>query len=207
MPNNRLPLEGKTFGLLTVKEFAGSGAHGHSIWECECRCGGTARVTGRDLLRTNDRASCGCLRGTKRLAKKTQHGLIDTPVYRCWAHMLQRCLNPNEPAYKNYGARGISVCSRWMEFPNFFEDMGHPPEGLSIERNDNDGPYSPDNCRWASKTEQMRNRRNSRWVEHDGRRQLMSEWCAELKITPNTLLYRLANWPIERALTERNNHG
>lgn len=208
MPRKREDLTGRRFGHLTVSRYTHSAAHGHAVWECRCDCGRTVQRLAKDIKRAKE-PSCGCKHATNKAHKNTYHGLTGTTVYGCWARMLQRCLNPKDGAYHNYGGRGIGVCERWMDFADFYADMGHPPEGMSIERRDNDGSYHPDNCYWASKAEQVRNHRRNVWVEFDGRRQVVTDWANELGMPRETLRFRLAHWSVERALTEPvgGNHG
>lgn len=89
------------------------------------------------------------------------HGMKGTPTYMSWMSMKSRCNNPNNVSYKNYGGRGITVCKRWYNFKNFYEDMGQKPNGLSLDRIDNDGNYEPSNCKWSTWVEQNNNKRNT----------------------------------------------
>lgn len=97
-----------------------------------------------------------------------RHGLRHSRAYETWASMRGRCLNGNNSDFAYYGGRGITICNRWNLFENFLSDMGHPPDGLSLDRIDGDGPYSPDNCRWATRREQSLNRRNRRVITMNG---------------------------------------
>lgn len=123
----------------------------------------------------------------------TIHGRSRTSEHNIWLQMKQRCTNPRHANFAGYGGRGISVCKRWAEsFGAFLEDMGErPSEGHSIDRIDNDGNYEPGNCRWATQSEQCKNTRRNRYLEHDGRRLLISEWCAELGLRHCVVLGRL----------------
>lgn len=149
-------LIGRKFNYLTVIERAANEVRGHSIharWLCRCDCGKTITVVST-ALRSGRTKSCGHARGI------VKHRMVGTPEYSTWYGMITRCTNPRQPAYKNYGGRGITVCERWRNsFAEFFTDMGPRPEGLSLDRINNDGNYEPGNCRWATRREQRLNSR------------------------------------------------
>lgn len=130
------------------------------------------------------------------------HGLIHTRAYRVWAGMKQRVLNPSAESYQYYGGRGIKVCERWLRsFEHFLSDMGHPPDGLTLDRVNNDGDYEPDNCRWATPTEQNNTRGNNRLISFQSKTQTISQWAHELDINVITLFNRFnRGWSVERAL-------
>lgn len=100
-----------------------------------------------------------------------------------WRQMKKRCLNPKCKAYPNYGGRGIAVCDRWMVFENFLEDMGHPPEGMTLERIDNDGNYCPENCKWATMQEQAYNKRPHKKITINGKKRTVSYWARMFNTT------------------------
>lgn len=132
------------------------------------------------------------------------HGMSKTRIYKTWGAMRERCENPHNKSFHRYGARGIFVCERWRRFENFYADMGDCPPGLSIERIDNDGPYSPENCRWATKSEQASNRRSNHIVEYQGRAMSVRDWASELGLIYGTLLNRLRRGrPLEEALSAK----
>lgn len=138
--------------------------------------------------------------GTKGFFVK--HGMAGTPVHLVWKAMLQRCHNPNSKSYPSYGGRGIVVCDRWRQsFTAFMSDMGQRPEGMSVERIDNDGPYSPGNCKWATASEQGRNRRDQTHITANGETMSVSKWARKLAFPRYVLQNRLTRgWSHERVI-------
>ena len=196
-----IDLIGKRFGRLTVLEIASKDKWGHYKWLCKCDCGNSIIVRG-DNLKSNITASCGCL--NKDLVKKrmTIHGKVKSVEYKCWSGIKARCLNENYPKYKNYGGRGITVCERWLKFENFYKDMGERQERLSLDRIDNNKGYCKENCRWATYTQQNRNKRNNKMITYKGETMCVIEWAEKLDIKYNTLLSRLyKRWSIEKTFT------
>jgi hypothetical protein len=125
------------------------------------------------------------------------------PERSVWRGMKSRCFNPNEKSYKNYGGRGVTVCERWEDFNNFYEDMGpRPSDKHSIDRIDNDGDYCLENCRWATRVEQNRNCRSNRLWVYQGKKQTISMWAEDTGLSYDTLYRRWTlGWEIERILT------
>lgn len=155
-------ITGERFGRLVVIGRAKNRA-GRTMWNCRCDCGETAIVRG-SALTTGNTASCGC--GVKDAMSRTgklnrTHGQSRTPEYRAWARMIHRCYHSGDIKYPLYGGRGIRVCDRWLNsFETFASDMGpRPSSGHSLDRKNSDGMYEPSNCRWATLSEQNKNRR------------------------------------------------
>jgi hypothetical protein len=139
---------------------------------------------------------------TKPRGLREHHGLRNKRAYGVWCGMNNRCRNKNDPAYPDYGGRGIAVCDAWKKFSQFYADMGDPPSGHSIDRIDNDGNYEPGNCRWATRTEQSRNRRNNVLFTFKGETHPLSVWAARFGLKYKTVHLRVRNgWDIYKALS------
>ena len=127
------------------------------------------------------------------------------PEYIAWANMLRRCRNPNHPSWKNYGGRGIGVCERWKSYDNFLSDMGRKPSPLhTLERNNNELGYGPENCRWSTRHQQLINRRNNWMITRDGLTLCSSDWCRRVGLKYMTFWVRVKRygWTVDRALSE-----
>lgn len=201
-----IDLIGKRFDRLVVIKYIRSDKWRNKFWLCKCDCGEETTVYGGNLKNSHAK-SCGCLSIEKLKDRSITHGHYKngkmSQTYQSWNSMIQRCTNPNNISYPDYGGRGIKVCKRWKNsFENFLADMGEAPEGYQTDRINNNGNYCKSNCRWATPKENSRNRRNNRMVTHKGKTQCLSIWAEEFDIYYGTLKWRLNNgWPTERALT------
>ena len=205
-----IDLTGMRFGRLVVLSLdAKRAAGGGSKWLCRCDCGIEKIVTGQALNHGKTR-SCGCF-GLERFTQRvTTHGRSKEKLseHGIWALMRRRCNNPKDKRYADYGGRGITVCARWDSFENFLADMGPMPDGTSLERRNNDLGYSPDNCKWATRKEQQRNRRTNRLVTFRGETKTIVEWSELLGIAENAIRTRLdRGWSVDDALTFASDTG
>jgi len=199
----KVPFTPARFGRLQALGVAPSGKRSRSRWLCLCDCGKFVTPYANNLLRGKSK-SCGCTRleGTTLRHGHSRNGHWSRE-YRAWVSMKTRVHNPRRKEFKNYGARGITICRKWLQsFEAFFRDMGKCPEGMSLERIDNDGSYVPGNCRWATQQEQMQNTRNTRLIRYHGVLLSMAELARRSAIKYSCLRWRLdAGWEIERAVT------
>ncbi len=184
---------GKRFGRLIVVERVLINNRTH--WKCQCDCG-CFKVVPSGSLRSGLTKSCGCLasENSAKVGKSRRiHGWYGTSEWKTWDGMKQRCFNPNTSNYNRYGGRGITVCERWLHnVDNFIKDMGRrPSKNHSLDRIDIDGPYSPENCRWATWDEQNNNHSKNHIVEHNGERLTMSQWAKRLGLNYQQLTYHV----------------
>lgn len=191
---------GEKHGRLTIFAFSHC-KNQKSYWLCRCDCG-NKKTASVGALRSGSIKSCGCL--------KTPQPMLKSPEYRAWQGMKTRCYNDKWPSFNDYGARGITVCDRWLNsFDSFLSDMGRRPAGeYSIDRIDNDLGYSPENCRWATKAEQSANRQCARMLTCQGRTMSVTEWAQVLGMHRKTLFSRLwRGMNAEDALTMPVDHN
>jgi len=197
MPKS-IDMTGRQYGRLTVLEPASRKGY----WYCKCQCGVKKQINGSSL-RQRITSSCGCYRNERIRETKETHGKSNSKIYRLWSMMHDRCTNPANKYFKNYGGRGITVCPKWASFEAFYADMGDMPDGMSLERIKNNKGYSKENCKWATRKEQSRNRRSNRLLTYQGITQSLVQWAEHLGVNYNTLNSRVQRgWSDERVLTQ-----
>lgn len=202
--NPRTDEVGKVYGRLRV--MAVEPCSVRTRWLCVCACGNFKAVDGVKL-RSGHTQSCGCIRSEKVYRthghSATKHSK-SSPTYVSWVEMHKRCRNPEVVSYSNYGGKGIKVCDRWKVFENFLADMGERPEGKTLDRKQSHKDYEKDNCRWATRAEQSRNRSSVLDIEYQGEAKPLSVWCEILKIPYNKTYYlvRTRKLPLKDALVK-----
>ena len=191
MSKHNIPKIGDVFNKLTVIGHT-KNEKGRILLTCKCECGNVKNYLPGNVKRTTK--SCGCYHKENLTNRNRSRGR--NPDRRktrmCWYQMMYRCYNTKCGAYKNYGGRGITVCDEWHTFENFLRDMGTRPKTLTLERMDNNKGYSPENCKWVTKGEQTRNRRNNKHFELFGEKISYEEAHRKYGISTSTIKKRLA---------------
>lgn len=184
-----IDITGKRFGRLTAIRYVDYTNSNGSRWLFACDCGKQI-ITHSSMVRRGVTKSCGCLNQELRKSR-AKHGQIKTPLYNAWVHMRQRCNNPKCKEYRNYGARGIGICKEWDEFEAFYEwaNANGYCDGLTIDRIDNDGDYTPQNCRWVTMLVQENNKRNNHFIVYGGERMTVSQCAKKANVSRNSLHY------------------
>lgn len=196
-------LTGRRFHFLTVVKRAGS-MRGRAAWLIRCDCGRERVMTAPNILSGTSK-SCGCMSRTLIARARTIHGMCGTRTYGVWRGINKRCYEPSFIGWARYGGRGISVCDEWREsFSAFLRDMGEAPDGLQIDRIDNDGNYCKTNCRWVAPKVNANNRHNNRQITWRGKTKTLVSWARLTGIREETISGRLARgWSLKRALTQK----
>ena len=200
--------KGDKFGLLSIlKEIEQKSNKRRFL--CKCDCGNIVEVFLLNLRTQNHTQSCGCYHKSV----VTKHKKSNTRLYSTYASMKERCYNSNNKRFSTYGGRGIFVCRRWRKsFGNFYKDMGDRPKSKTLDRIDNNGPYAPWNCRWATDEEQYENKRKRIRILYNGERLLLKDLSNELGIKESTLMCRyIRGWTdkeiVETPLNKRRNYN
>ena len=198
----RAKLKGKTFNYLTVICYHQTLKNKHgiqsAIWKCRCKCGNITLVSSTNIKGGHIK-SCGCFQRESVGKINRTHGRSRTPEYRIWTQMKSRCYNPNTTDYKYYGGKGIKVCDKWVNsFESFFMDMGKRPSLLhTIDRIENNTDYTPENCKWATRKTQTRNRSNTKTLTYKGETKPMAAWAEILGLNYTTVQSRVARgWDV-----------
>ena len=188
---------GEKFSRLTVEEYVGKGYENRAMWKCRCECGNTVIVSGKSL-RTGNTKSCGCLNTeerTKRIVSiNTTHNMSHSRLFRIWSGMKGRCSYQSHNSWEYYGNKGIKVCAEWEQFEPFKDwalANGYK-DGLTIDRIDNSKGYSPQNCRWATYSEQANNRTNNRTITFNGETKTVAQWADSFGRT-HSIFYGLSD--------------
>lgn len=183
---------GQRFGRLVVVCVDVKNKWGNYKFKCLCDCG-NIKIIESGSLKKGKSTSCGCFRNEQLIERSTKHNGSNSSEYKIWTGIKTRCYNPNDNRRFNYyGARGITVCKRWLDsFENFYADMGErPSKQHSIDRINNDQGYSPENCKWATQKEQKNNTRHNRVIEINGIRKTKSQWDISSEFSKNTFYNR-----------------
>lgn len=191
----------------TEKELTGRQRYRKALFQCDCGQKILTRISGVVAGKVN---SCGCVKRNKLLRRITKHGMSNTPEYLVWDSIKGRCFCKSSRFYCNYGGRGITMCEEWRNnFIKFYEYMGKKPsEKHSIERIDVNGNYEPGNCRWATRFEQDRNKRNSVFIEYNGQKKVITDWAVEYNLHAITIRGRLRRGMTpEEAFTKPTNYN
>lgn len=195
---------GDRFGRLVVtSEILIKLPNGRLGYHCLCDCGNQI-ATRAVQLKSGKTRSCGCLASEQTVARNFRHGSSHDTCYHIWKAMIDRCGNPNNRAYHRYGGRGIRVCDSWLKSPDaFIRDMGDRPENGTLERIDNNKGYCPDNCKWATRRQQSRNREAIHRLTYNGETHCLTEWSEKCGFSRGVISKRLnLGWPVSDALTK-----
>lgn len=204
-------LTGQKFGRLTVIQRTKNNKYGNLMWLCQCECGKQKIVRGSHLKGKRIQ-SCGCLAfeiaKEKMIERNFVHGKKGTKIYAIWKAIKQRCFNPNNAMYHNYGGRGITICEEWKNnFQAFYDHVSKLPhfneKGYSLDRINNDGNYEPNNVKWSTAKEQANNTRTNVFITFKGETHTVAEWSEITGINNKVILERIniLHWDVEKALT------
>ena len=196
-------LTGQRFGRVVALFPTEKRVHRHIVWHCKCDCGGYKDIDSLSLTQGYT-TSCGCLATEMLIKRNTTHGDYNTRLYRIFRGMISRCKYPSATEYNDYGGRGITVCEEWKDYNNFKQwamSNGYSDD-LTLERNDVDGNYCPENCRWTTIGEQMNNKRNNHFLTYNGTTKTIAQWSELLDINYGTLQSRVnkLGWSVEDTL-------